>query len=52
MVRCALCERQISDPTECIIYDGYRFDRVTCLHIFKKLSFIYEKAFIDIIESS
>jgi len=51
MVRCALCEREIYDPTDCIIYDGYRFDRITCLNIFKKLSFIYEEAFIDIIKS-
>ena len=51
MVRCVLCEREIYDPRNCIIYDGYRFDRVTCLNIFKKLSFIYEEAFIDIVKS-
>ena len=51
MVRCVLCEREIYDPTDCIIYNGYRFDRVTCLNIFKKLSFIYGEIFIDINKS-
>jgi len=51
MVNCALCGRLVSDTTECIIYKRYTFDRSTCLSIFKKLSFIYGTAFIEIIES-
>jgi hypothetical protein len=51
MVKCTLCGRQVSDPTECIIYERYTFDRSTCLWIFKKLSFIYGTPFIEIMES-
>lgn len=51
MVRCALCGRKINDPTECIVYQDYEFDKVTCLYIYKKLSFIYDIEIIDIIES-
>mgnify|MGYP006170371189 CR=1 FL=1 len=28
MVRCALCGRKINDPTECIVYQDYKFDKV------------------------
>lgn len=46
-----MCGRNISDPTRCIVYEGYKFDRSTCLTIFKKFSFIYESAFLDILKS-
>ncbi|HJR85799.1 MAG TPA: hypothetical protein VJ772_10595 [Nitrososphaeraceae archaeon] len=51
MVRCALCGREISDPTKCIVYEEYNFEKVSCLYIFKKLSYIYDTAIVDIIES-
>lgn len=51
MVRCSLCGREISDPTKCIVYEGYDFDKESCLYIFKKLRYIYETAIVDIIES-
>jgi hypothetical protein len=50
MVRCSLCGREISDPTKCIVYEGYNFDKESCLYIFKKLSYIYDTAIVDIIE--
>ena len=46
-----MCGRNISDPAQCIFYNGYKFDRSTCVNIFKKLSFIYESAFLDILKS-
>jgi len=46
-----MCGRNISDPAQFIIYNGYKFDRSTCVNIFKKLSFIYESAFLDILKS-
>jgi len=46
-----MCGRNISDPAQCIIYNGYKFDRSTCVKIFKKLSFIYASAFLDILKS-
>ena len=51
MIKCALCGREISDPTECIVYENYKFDKVACLYIFKKLSFIYNTAIVDIVDS-
>jgi len=51
MVKCSLCGRLVSDPTECITYKRFTFDRSTCLWIFKKFSSIYGAAFIDFIES-
>lgn len=51
MVECIMCGREISDPAQCIVYDGYRFDRSTCVNIFRKFSFIYESAFLDILKS-
>jgi len=51
MIKCALCGRKISDPTECIVYEEYKFDKVGCLHIYKKLSFIYDTAIVDILHS-
>ena len=50
MVRCSLCGREVSDATECIVYEGYKFDKVTCIYIFKKLIFIYGTEIIEIIE--
>lgn len=46
-----MCGRNINDSAQCIIYDGYKFDRTTCVNIFKKFSFIYESAFLDILKS-
>jgi len=51
VVRCALCGREIIDPTKCIVYEKLLFDRSTCLDIYKKLKFIYENAILDIIET-
>jgi hypothetical protein len=51
MIKCALCGREISDPTECIVYENYKFDKVACLYIFRKLSFIYDTAIVDILDS-
>jgi hypothetical protein len=51
VVRCALCGREITDPTKCIVYEKLLFDRPTCLDIYKKLRFIYENAILDIIET-
>lgn len=51
MVRCAVCGRQINDPAECIIYENFEFDKVACLYIFKKLSFIYGIKIVDIMKS-
>jgi hypothetical protein len=51
MIKCALCGRKISDPTECIVHEKYKFDKIACLHIFKKLRFIYETAIVDILDS-
>jgi len=51
MIKCALCGRKISDPTECIVYESHKFDKETCLHIFKKLSFIYDIGIVDILHS-
>lgn len=50
MIKCALCGREIIDPTECIVYENHKFDKVTCLYIFKKLSFIYDAAIVDILD--
>ena len=50
VARCALCGREIIDPTKCIVYEKLLFDRPACLDIYKKLRFIYENA-IDIIET-
>jgi hypothetical protein len=51
VARCALCGREITDPTKCIVYEKLLFDRSTCLDIYKKLRFIYENAILDIIET-
>jgi hypothetical protein len=51
MVRCALCGREIIDPIQRIVYEGYDFDKISCLYIFKKLSYIYGIAIIDIVRS-
>ena len=51
MIKCALCGKEISDPTECIVYENYKFDKVACLHIFKKLSFIYDIAIVDSLDT-
>ena len=51
VARCALCGREIIDPTKCIVYEKFLFDRSTCLDIYKKLRFIYENAILDIIET-
>ena len=50
MVRCALCGREINDPTKYIVYEDYNFDKVTCLYIFKKLSYIYDIEIVDLIQ--
>ena len=51
VARCALCGREIIDPTKCIVYEKLLFDRPTCLDIYKKLRYIYENAILDIIET-
>jgi len=51
VARCALCGRDIIDPTECIVYEQLLFDRPTCLGIFKKLKYIYDVAILDIMET-
>ena len=51
VARCALCGREITDPTKCIVYEKLLFDRPTCLDIYKKLRFIYENAILDIMET-
>ena len=51
VARCALCGREIIDPTKCIVYEKLLFDRPTCLDIYKKLRYIYENAILEIIET-
>ena len=51
VARCALCGREITDPTKCIVYEKLLFDRPTCLDIYKKLRFIYENSILDIMET-
>ena len=51
VARCALCRREIIDPTECIVYEKLLFDRSDCLNIYRKLRFIYENAILDIIQT-
>jgi hypothetical protein len=51
VARCALCGKEIIDPTKCIVYEKLLFDRSNCLDIFRKLRFIYENAILEIIET-